>query len=183
MKRSAGVTLVAVLQIIGSAFTLLVGMLMFGIMTLLPMNKLPPAQQGMGPLLMWVGVIYLVLSLGFGAWGIATAIGLLKLRPWARISTIVYSVLLVMFTIIPAIMMAMIPFPTQPGTDPTFIPIFKASLIAFYLIIAAIGVWWLVYFTRKGVIAQFAGEGSLSTLSARPLSISIIAWWLLICAA
>jgi hypothetical protein len=51
----------------------------------------------------------------------------------------------------------------------------------------AIGIWWLVALNRKIVKAQFIGTGSqgiananLPTAGVRPLSITIIAWWMII---
>jgi hypothetical protein len=62
----------------------------------------------------------------------------------------------------------------------------------------AIGLWWAIYFTRRGVIAQFAQpvteppaapglyvaplQHAAITSSRRPISISIIGWFLLVSA-
>ncbi|MGB0036278.1 MAG: hypothetical protein WBP79_12455, partial [Candidatus Acidiferrales bacterium] len=55
------------------------------------------------------------------------------------------------------------------------------SMEAFYGLLLALGVWWLYFFNRKAVIAQFRGE-AVSDAQApfrRPISLSILAWFLL----
>jgi hypothetical protein len=226
-NRSAGITIVAILQFIGSALLLAMAALMaFAmIMAAPPPNdpRLPPA---------FFKMIRIVVPLFYAlpaVWGIVTAVGLLQLKNWARISTIVFSVLLMVFGAF-GVLTSMVFFlkpPAGNGMDPkmfSFIGVFTA---VFALAQIGVGIWWMVFFNRAGVKAQFlpqplpylhAEQGSspytinmphsatppppslsISTEAAnpadvaplpappitapqrptRPLSISIIAWFLL----
>jgi hypothetical protein len=162
-------------------------------------------------------------------WGIVTAIGLLQLKNWARISTIVFSVLLMVFGAF-GVLTSMVFFLKPPpgnGVDPKMFSIIGAISAVFALAQIGIGIWWMVFFNRAGVKVQFLpqpfpyphlGQGAapydinmpysatppppgLTTppgfaqptdlaapptppiaapqRTARPLSISIIAWFLL----
>lgn len=54
----------------------------------------------------------------------------------------------------------------------------RLVIAAFYGVLTAIGVWWLVLFSRSRTKEYFAGHGPVIE-SARPLSISVIAWYML----
>lgn len=179
MKRSAGVTVIAVLQILGSTVSLLMGLAMFALMRLVPLGHMKPEQQATAPLLPIVGGVWAVMGAGFCAWGVATAVGLLKLKPWARISTLIYAGLLVAFTVLPALFIAVMPTPPESKMDAASFVIFKIVMALFYLAFSLIGVWWLIYFTRRGVKAQFYGSEPPPP-SVRPVSISIIGWVMVI---
>jgi hypothetical protein len=152
-------------------------------------------------------------------WGIITAVGLLQLKNWARISTIVFSVLLIVFGAFGILtsMVFLLKPPLGNGVDPKMFSIIGAVTAAFAVAQIGIGIWWMVFFNRAKVKAQFipqppvtpqfadpyAIDPRYSTLvpppgfpsqadalpptppiavqsrPARPLSISIIAWFLL----
>ena len=150
--------------------------------------------------------------------------GLLQLKNWARISTIVFSVLLVGFGAL-GMLTSMVFFLKPPpgnGVDPKMFSIIGAVTAVFALAQIGIGIWWMVFFNRASVKAQFLaqpfpfphpGQGIApyatnmpSTATppppglpsqtdpaplptppivapsrpARPLSVSIIAWYLLV---
>jgi hypothetical protein len=156
-------------------------------------------------------------------WGIVTAVGLLGLRNWARISTIVFSVLLIIFGAF-GMLTAMVFFLKPPpgnGLDPKMASWIGAVMVVFAVAQIGIGIWWMVFFNRARVKAQFLpqpspfphlGQGTSQyatdmpysatppppglaspadlapplappiaapNSSGRPLSISIIAWYLL----
>jgi len=153
-------------------------------------------------------------------WGIITAVGLLQLKNWARISTIVISVLLVVFGAF-GVLTSMVFFLKPPpgnGVDTKFFVVMGAVAGMFALAEIGIGIWWIVFCNRAGVKTQFlpqlyplpytaqvdmpysatppppslttpAGLASTTdptppvvapTRTARPLSISIIAWFMLV---
>ena len=122
-------------------------------------------------------------------WGGATSIALFRMKRWARISTLVFAGLLAFFGVISPVFLLVIPMPPTPGAGAATMAAIKVSIAAFYLVLAAIGIWWLIYLTRPGVKAQFeAGLIPTSGLisespSLRPLSVTIIAWFLVISAA
>ncbi|ABF39277.1 hypothetical protein Acid345_0272 [Candidatus Koribacter versatilis Ellin345] len=157
-------------------------------------------QLPMSALMAIVFVMYLVPAI----WGLASSIGLWRLKNWARISTIVFAVLLCMFGVfgglgalaVPAIMKSQ---PSQPPNASQITIVVIASMLVFSIGELAVGVWWAIYFTRRSVTAQFIPAGSAYVLSptsdlsagpaaipatlpaGRPISISIIAWFLLVC--
>jgi hypothetical protein len=168
MKRPFGVTASAVFALLGSlamvAFFVLIGVTTF-------ISKGPPmppqARFGLPMALAMFGVL--------GTWGITTAIGLFRLRNWARISTVVFSVFLAFGGLVTAPVMLFVPPPPSAGQD------FRAVMwviAAVYGALGLLGSFWLYYFNRRATRQLFSGTAPAE--SGRPLSISIIGWWMLI---
>jgi hypothetical protein len=181
MKRSFGVTLIATLSVLGSLLFLGLGTLM--LIGALWMGRLPsapgtPAPPTAARVLVAVSSLFYFLP---AVWGFITSVGLFRLKNWARISTIVFSVLLVLVCGFLGVTMVFLPMPSPPGNElPAEVTVgFKVMLAALGLALAAIGVWWLVFFTRAGVKAQFvpvAPEAPAETgARRRPVSIVVIA--------
>ena len=84
-NRSAGITVIAVLQLIGSALLLALAALMaFAMIMATP----PPNDPRLPPLFFTMMRVVLPFFYAIPAvWGIVTAVGLLQLKNWARIST------------------------------------------------------------------------------------------------
>src|SRR5438067_375924 len=122
----------------------------------------------------------MVLGLGIfgflGAWGTATAIGLLRLRNWGRVSILIFATLLALTGVAAAPAILLIPAP--PTAPPNFNAI-RAGMAVFYGVLGALGALWLYYFSRRTTCEAFAGVPT-SESGGRPLSISIIGWWLLL---
>jgi hypothetical protein len=110
---------------------------------------------------------------------------------------LVFSALLLLLCIPGFLMFLVMPFP-PPGTAPS--PELPANLLAatrifmivLYGILTALGGWWLYFFNKRSTKDQFLkvtiprldgmrGEGIIGH-DARPLSITLIAWYLLISA-
>ena len=203
MPRSAGVTASAVVVIIGSAFTLLcAAMMVLG--SALVSKSSPAANVPIN-----IGAILLVeaaIVCGFGAWGLAAGIGLLYQKRWAWISILVFAAILVVFTLPGALFIAFIPFPktNDPNLPVNFMVLMRFGMVFFYIAFAALGGFWLYFFNKRAVKAQFqgtqpapesaAGDSFLGAAApaipdsgpspgARPLVITIIGWYLLISAA
>ncbi len=203
MKRSAGVTVIVILSMFGSLLTFTMGIFMLVVMIVAPV----PSSNQIPSSLIFIKVIFLLGSLMYllpAVWGIVTSIGLWRLKNWARISIIVFSVLLILMGGFSGLMTLVVPMPPTPnGTvDPSVMTGIRISMGAFMLALAGIGVWWLVFFNRSKVKEQFGqasfvlvtgsqlstNQSSLSALAStngpgaveRPLSIAIIAWLLLI---
>jgi hypothetical protein len=217
-KRSTGTTVIAVLQLIGSALLLVMaGFLALAmIATPTPANdpRLPPAFFKV--LKVGVPLFYALPAV----WGIVTAIGLLQLKNWARISTIIFSVLLMVFGafgILTSIVFFLKP-PPGSGVDPKVFSIIGAFSAVIALAQIGVGISWMVFCNRARVKAQFLPQpyphakhgtapytidmpysqtpppppaatdlapSSTSPIAdpqrtARPLSISIIAWFMLV---
>ncbi len=118
------------------------------------------------------GIILLALFAG----GIATGIGLLRLRLWARLSILVFSGALVLLFGFSAATIISTPFP-QTGAPPAVAARVKAGITIFYGIFALLGAGWLYFFNRKSVKQQFASSVS------EALSVKVIAGFFLLSAA
>lgn len=224
-NRSAGVTAIAIFQFLGSALLLAMAALMAFAMFVAPT---PPANDAQLPPHFFTAM-RVVLPLFYAlpaVWGIVTAVGLLQLKNWARISTIVISILLIVFGAF-GMLTSMVFFlkpPAGNGVDPKMFAVIGAVAAMFALAEIGIGVWWMVFCNRAGVKAQFLpqlyplphqGQGAApyamdmphtatppppsltapadltstafptpptvaATRTERPLSISIIAWFMLV---
>jgi len=181
-KRSASVSAASIVAILSSLILLLACSAAFFVFLLAklpgPVSDFPPAMR------------YMMLGTqGFGMcmslFGIATGIGLLYLRNWARISVLIWGGLFVFFGVIGMLFIFLMPFPTNPnapGLTPEAMPEFRLILFLVYGPPLAIGAWWLILFNRRGVKAQFAGSAlpadpSVPPKPACPLPISVLAWF------
>jgi hypothetical protein len=154
-NRSAGITVIAVLQLIGSALLLALAALMaFAMIMATP----PPSDPRLPPIFFTVMRVVLPFFYAIPAvWGIVTAVGLLQLKNWARISTIVISVLLIVFGAF-GVLTSMVFFLKPPpgnGVDTKIFSIIGAATALSALAQIGIGIWWMVFFNRASVKAQF----------------------------
>lgn len=201
MTRSTGITVSAVIALIGSILTLLMGTLTLVIAMFAPIPE--SAEVPASPVFM--KIMFTALSLMYllpAIWGIATGIGLFRLRNWARISMIVFAVALVLMAGFSGLISVFMPLPPTANSHAPGSVIFgvRIFMVVLWLSLLGLGIWWLVFFTRPAVKAQFALQpvaatagppplpGSIQTLASatqppgprRPLSITIIAWLLLV---
>ena len=88
----------------------------------------------------------------FSGWGLATGIGLLRAWRWARVSTLIFSGLL-----IPIGILGIVGFLLMPAGDVSgwTLIILRTSSTFVFLIPIAVGLRWLFFFTRKEVKACF----------------------------
>ena len=171
-KRSAGVTLTAVVSILGSSLLILFALLILLGALVMPTQPGMPAHVKTGRAI--DGVFCGVLA----AWGITTAIGLFRLRGWSRWSVIIFSVLLVLSGAGSTLVMAIVPLPQTPGSPSGLIDIVRIVIVCLYVALALLGAWWLFYFQSAGVRAQFgAGTGGPG---GRPLSVWLIGLFLIL---
>jgi len=169
-QRSAGITASAVVAILGSIGTFLMGAVMalnaFLIGTTPGASRLPN-QPAPPPLAL--AVIMAVFYFAFSAWGISSAVGLLQLRNWARRCFLIFGGLLAFLSFCTAAgsLIAALALPgTMPpaaNVQPELIRAVAVVFIAISLIGVAIAVWWLVYFNRSSVKAAFDGGAVAST--------------------
>src|SRR5436190_21914152 len=114
MNRSAGVTAIAIVTLLGSALAVCVGVLTGVAAFMMPRSEpAPPAAP-----LFAVAIVVYILP---GIWGLLSGIGLLRLKNWARISTIVFGALLILFggfSVVMAIIMSRMSFPASQHIDP-----------------------------------------------------------------
>ena len=117
----------------------------------------------------------LAISLFYAAlavWAILTVIGILRLRAWARYSILIIGGGLVVLGLLAALFTlagrTMFPAtPTKPPVDPHIMTVIFLVIGAFYLLIAAIGIWWLVYFNRR-LIRELFSNPNLQLQSSSP---------------
>jgi hypothetical protein len=172
MSRPAGVTASAVVSIIGSAFMLLaaVGMMVGALVT--------PAQAPAQPQVPHMAALASAMAaifVGLAALGVWTAIGLFKLRSWARLSILVFAGFMAVVSLLAGVTIALAPMP--PGTDPSTMRMIRPVMLGMYALPFAIAIWWLVQFNTKTTKDAFAGIVAPGDGPVRPLSISIIGWW------
>lgn len=163
MKRSGDVTAAAVVMFCGSAFLLLMGA--FTILTVLAAPTMNAAQ---GRQLQMAGAVVVVAMYGgLAAWGIATGIGIVKLQPWARISAIVMSALVIFGCVMgmAGIFVGMSALKGDTRFPPNFATIMLIAVFVVCAIPAGIAIWWVILFTRKRVALEFAARGLVAEAS------------------
>jgi hypothetical protein len=192
MNRSAGLTISAVVVLLGSALALLMGFMM-----LFASTSGVSVPQNQAQFFKYFMMIAAVLFFAAGAWGISTGMALLRLREWSRVSMMVFSALLVFLCIPGLLMFLMVPFP-PPGTavNPQLTPSILTGMRIFftllYAALAVLGGWWLYFFNKRSTKEQFLklpgvppermSSDPMLAAGTRPLSITLIAWYLLISA-
>jgi len=199
MPRSVGVIISAIIVFIGCAFTILFGAFaIFGALIGSKLGRVPNAPPHFQTLILVEAIVFLAL----GGWGIASGIGILNSKEWARISMIVFSVLLVFCFLPSALLMAFIPLPVpnDPNLPSNFAFAVKIAVCSSFGVLAALGAFWLYFFNKRSVKARFQGRevpvevaptpspvqmpaaipSARPGASARPLSITIIGWFLLV---
>lgn len=174
MSRPASVTVVAVLSILGSLFTLLMSALMAAV-AFMPL----PGMAEQTPVMRYGLLMNVGLFLTLGVWGIVTAVGLFRMKPWARTSTLVFSAGLVCFAALSFLPLMLIPVATPPGVPESFMKGVMVGMGIFYTGLLAVGIWWLILLNRPVIKAQFYGGVVPVEPFSIPLSVQTIAWLLL----
>ena len=200
MQRPAGITISAVIVLIGSGLALLSAALMILVFAVMPAAESTPAfTRG-------AGLIMSIFMLGFAAWGIASAVNLLHLREWARISMIVFSGLLLVMGVPGLLMMLVMPLPTPPtpavpsgaAMPPMehLMTAVRVGMAIFYALLALLGGYWMYFFNTRPIKEHFRAAGATTNASTwapaalaptelpgapkRPVSITIIAYLTLV---
>jgi hypothetical protein len=185
VTRSIGVTVSAILALIGSVLCLLFGVLLLFSAAFLPEVPIPDGQPAppapVGLILLFEGIG----AIGVAMIGIAFAIGLFKLQKWARIGFIVFAGILCFFGLMEALGAALIGFagsqlvPQGQELPPGSIAIAVAMVLGMAVVSTGIGTGWLIFFTRPHVKVQFYG-GTAPAPSRYPLAPRVIAWIMIV---
>ena len=180
MNRSVAINIFAVILFIGSALTLL-----FAAILLLGL-RVGSILEGQPVFIKYVIYFLFAIQLGIVGWAVATGIGLWRHREWGRISILVLSGILLFFTLPGLPMIAFMPLAQEQPEFRSMHLFVRIFMVILYGGLSALGGWWLYFFTRKSVRDEFRGGASFSVTScppdARPLSITIIGFLLLITA-
>jgi len=168
------VTLAAVAAILGSGLFILMGLGM------LYTVFVPAPQSAALAFLRAVSVVMCFVMLGVAAWGITTSVGLFRVRGWSRWSILVFSALLAFMGGSTALMMGFIPLPPTPGVSAQAMTWIRIGVAVVYGVPALMGAFWLYYFNTARVRTQFGPGAFADGPGGRPLSVSIIAWMMLV---
>jgi len=174
MNRPAGVTVSAVFLILGSVPTALMGAFMLFAHSFVPPTTLQP------PFVKAIMVITAAVFFGCALWGLLTAIGLFRMRRWARISILVIGALLVIFCGLSLVMLLAMPLFMPEIESSRGLGMVMGMMITIYLVPIVLGLWWLIYFNRAAVKAEYLQGVVLDEGPRRPLSIAVIAWHLVV---
>jgi len=197
MKRSTGVTVSAVLVFIGSGLTLLfTGLLGLGL--LLAMKTASESAPRGRYFAVFVFFLYFIL----GIFGVATGIGLLLVRQWARISMLAFSGILLCLAVSALLTVPFIPTPQSANSPEHLALVAKVGIGAFLGVIIIVSGGWLLFFNQSTVKEQFGSSpasalpvvpnenptapvgASLALLTPaprlRPVSITIIGWLMVV---
>ena len=200
MKRTFGIIFSGVLLLLGALFQSLLafGMAFVGIFLhkQIASGKLPGSTPASASTLAWMPFVLYALCAVFVAvaiWEILTAVGLFRVRRWARYSVLIIGGILALFSLVSLLLtlaMLLVPLPGATGMDGSqahnvqaFTKIFFGVIALIHLVRCAIGIFWLVYFNKKRVRDIFAGMPGQAPESPRPFLISVLAVLILIGAA
>lgn len=175
MPKWIGIRVSAILAILGSAAALLFAGFM--VWSALRASRLETAVDSPLPLkaiMLTMAVLFAV----FSAWGVSTAIGIFRRRGWARLSMIVFALLLVGMGGSALVGILFIKMPDTGNVSPATMQNVRVGIAAFYGAMAVIGAWWLLVFNSSPTKQYFAERPAAP--ESRPLSISIIGWYLLL---
>jgi hypothetical protein len=165
MSKPPGVTASAIVAILGSTVILVFASLIVVALFTEPPPSAPPDTIPFGIALAMTNMI-------LGGIGIWTSIGLLRLRPWARTSMIVFAGFLGVVGISGLAMTISGPMPAGSGEG------FRWGVGVLFAIPLALSIWWLLQFNAPSTKAAFASSAADSGFT-RPASITIIAWMMI----
>jgi hypothetical protein len=179
MERWIAIRASAVLSIAGSVATLLFAGVMGAALLIAPPRAASPFPPAV---LQAAGEMAALMFAGFGVWGVTTGIAIFRRRGWARISIVVFAAMVVFFGATGLAAMLLMPQPDNPSVNARLAGTVRHAIEGVYMALALVGAWWLALFNRASAKRYFApGGGAVET--ARPLSVSVIAYYLLAGAA
>jgi len=174
-----GIRVSAVLAILGSVLTLLFsGLLVWTAFFAHGFSPGSPADTG---LMKGVLVALAVFCIGLTVWGVATGVGIFGRRGWARVSIVIFAVLLVGMGASAMLGILFVRMPLSPDAPEQTMRNVRLVMAAFYGGLLLIGAWWLLLFNSARAKLYFT-SGAAAPESARPLSITVIAWYFLLLA-
>jgi hypothetical protein len=127
----------------------------------MPVTVEAPGMASQPGFLLGFMIFAILFYLALAAWAIATVVGLFRMRSWARISIMIIGGGLAAIGLFSTLMSMAMPhimksMPPTPGADPTMMRIVFIVFAVIWLLIAAIGLWWLVYFALRNTREAFA---------------------------
>jgi hypothetical protein len=192
MKRPIGLILSAIVLSLAALFFVLTTILMVFAGIFADHHPFIAATPAVAPhffiyLMLAVAVFYATLA----TWATLTVIGILRLRSWARYSILIIGGGIAVLSLFAGMgtLLSRTMLPTlsaqQPNADPRILSGVFFVITALYLLVLAVGVWWLIYFNLRPIrelfsIAKFQIPSSADlVVSPVPTPIKIIAGFLL----
>jgi hypothetical protein len=185
-SKSPAVTAAAVVAIIGSLLVFLLaalGLLGVALQGIVPNPNVTPAGS---PAAGYLGVAIIAAC---GGWGLASGIGLLRYRDWARTSTLVWSGITLVFGSIVFLATLTIKIPVPPNAPPQTTLLARLFIALFFGLPAAVAIWWLILFSQKSIRQLFDAlsappkgpldESGFPITAPRtriPVPIAVVAW-------
>jgi membrane protease YdiL (CAAX protease family) len=147
-KTSGGVIAAAIVGVLLSAVSLLfVVLFLIGISAGAANNV-----KGAGPAALAVAFVMMFVLFCAAIAGLVISVGLLFQKNWARLGALIWGGVGGAFSVVGTLLAALSLLQPMPRTADV---IGRVLLLAIFAAGALIGIWWLVLFTRKSVIAQF----------------------------
>jgi hypothetical protein len=158
---SAGVVAAGIVAIAGSACVLLSTLLALVGLFVLPHVVEAPPPPVMPFFIRSIAMVMTIVFLAVAAFGIFTGVGLIRLRNWARIATLVWSGIAAPMSALPLVFLLLVPLPMPPNLPANLLAFTRVFAVLLYGAPLAASVWWLIFFTRKGVVSQFQMASSV----------------------
>jgi hypothetical protein len=119
-------------------------------------------------------VMAIVIFIFAVVWGVSTGIGLLRLREWARISQLVFAGFVTLIGISSAGLLTIIRLPVaandaHPEATANVLRATTLFIALFYAGVAALGIWWLYYFTRRPIRDEFSSVARHAAMAQAPI--------------
>lgn len=180
-KASPAVLAAAVVALLASLLFLLGSSFAFLAFSL---SKLPNISPDLPPSARTVMLVMTEFMIGLSIFGLATGIGLILIKNWARISVLIWGGVSIFFGVLGIPIAFLMPLSAPPGAPelpPGSVQLMRWVLLAIYGLPLAVGVWWLILFNRGRIKAQFAGATTPSDSAVPrkprcPLPIAVLAW-------
>jgi hypothetical protein len=97
-----------------------------------------------------------ILLIGLSGWGVATGVAIVKMKAWARISMLAFGAILCGIAVFGSLEMARDPYAGLVFLEGGYLGSIRPKMMVFYGVLAALGVFWPLFFSRNSVRARFA---------------------------
>jgi hypothetical protein len=157
LKRPIGIFIAGVFLLVFG----LIGLLLFGVGVLGTMS-MPSMQTTMASSIRAVACVTEGVFAAFSAFCCWVAIGLFRMRAWARYVSIVLAALGACFFGLSAVMLTLLRNMPVPGQNlpPHLIEHIFLVLALVYFVLAAVGLFWVVYFNQQSIRTAFAAAAT-----------------------
>jgi hypothetical protein len=148
MAHTVGVIFSAVMVFTAGLVTLFFGAMT---MSLAVLNERGTASAPGGSFAIPLAIVLI----GLGGWGIATGVAIVKMKAWARVSMLAFGALLFAIAACGALEMVRNPYVGVSYIEGAYMGSIRPEMMAFYGVLAALGAFWLYFFSRNIVKVRF----------------------------